>query len=188
MTIFFTSDTHFLHNNIIPLENRPFDGLGDMEDTIVQNWNNVVTNDDTIFHIGDFVLGNFAKWKGILPKLNGQKTLVQGNHDSSKVVKRLLNEGYLHELHEVGVKLKIEGFILWLSHYPMEIGHRPKMYNLHGHIHSKPSSYLNQVNVGVDSSLLRDRPFGQPVSLEELLEILNKLEPLVQERYDEEHA
>lgn len=188
MANFFTSDTHFRHKNIISFESRKVDSLEEMEDTIVTNWNNVVSEDDTVYHVGDFVFGNYAKWVEVLTRLNGHKILIQGNHDSSTVVKKLLKEGYLHELHEVGVKLKVEGYTMWLSHYPMEIGNRPKKYSVHGHIHSIPSRMLNQINVGVDSPLLRDKPFGQPITLEELVTLIDAQEPLVQAKFEEEQG
>ena len=186
MTIYFTSDTHFDHKNIIQLEDRQFNNLEEMKKTMIANWNAVVKEEDTVYHLGDFVFGGYPKWVDLLPKLNGRKILIQGNHDSSNVVKRLVKEGYLQELHEVGMKMKVEGYNLWLSHYPMEIGHRPLKYSLHGHIHSIPSNYLNQINVGVDSPLLRHKPFGQPISLGELVDILNEQEPLVASKFQAE--
>lgn len=184
MGTYFTADTHFRHNNIIRFEDRPFLSLEDMEDTIAERWNNTVSDDDTIYIVGDFVFGGYTRWVEVLEKLNGKKILIEGNHDNSKVTKRLLQEGYFQELHEVGIKMKVQGYTLWLSHYPMEIGIRPSKYSIHGHIHSLPSTLLNQVNVGVDSPHLKHVPFGQPISLEQLVEILDEREPKVIELFN----
>ena len=59
---FFTSDTHFGHANIINLCKRPFKDVNHMNDMLVENWNNVVTDDDTVFHLGDFAFG--GSWSG----------------------------------------------------------------------------------------------------------------------------
>lgn len=51
---FFTSDTHFNHANIIHFCNRPFKDVEQMNETIIANWNNVISQDDTVFHLGDY--------------------------------------------------------------------------------------------------------------------------------------
>ena len=63
---FFTSDTHFGHANIINLCNRPFKDVNHMNDMLVENWNSVVSDDDTVFHLGDFALGGSAVWSCLL--------------------------------------------------------------------------------------------------------------------------
>lgn len=60
---FFTSDTHFGHANIINLCNRPFKDVNHMNNMLVENWNSVVSDDDTVFHLGDFALGGSAVWQ-----------------------------------------------------------------------------------------------------------------------------
>ena len=52
--VFFTSDTHFYHGNIIRFCNRPFKDVETMNETIISNWNNTVGQDDIVFHLGDF--------------------------------------------------------------------------------------------------------------------------------------
>ena len=64
--VFFTSDTHFYHGNIIRFCNRPFEDVEMMNETIISNWNNTVGLDDTVFHLGDFCLGGSAEWTKIL--------------------------------------------------------------------------------------------------------------------------
>lgn len=59
--VFFTSDTHFNHTNIIRFCNRPFKDVAHMNETIIANWNSVVGPDDIIFHLGDFLFGRFCR-------------------------------------------------------------------------------------------------------------------------------
>lgn len=56
MNIFFTSDTHFGHNNIIKLSNRPFSSVEEMNEGLIERWNDVVGAEDIVYHLGDFSL------------------------------------------------------------------------------------------------------------------------------------
>ena len=78
---FFTSDTHFGHANIIRLCNRPFKDVEEMNEKLVENWNRVVPEDGTVFHLGDFAFGGSGLWNSVIPRLNGQIYLIIGNHD-----------------------------------------------------------------------------------------------------------
>jgi len=81
MSRFFTSDTHFGHARIIELCGRPFKDVSHMNETLIHNWNNVVGEDDTVYHLGDVALGAWVDWDKSLSRLNGHKILVVGNHD-----------------------------------------------------------------------------------------------------------
>ena len=59
--VFFTSDTHFNHTNIIRFCSRPFKDVAHMNETIISNWNRVVGSGDIVFHLGDFCLGGSAE-------------------------------------------------------------------------------------------------------------------------------
>lgn len=189
MTRFYTSDTHFFHKNVLSFEDRPYETVEEMNEGIIKNWNSVIGQKDTVHHLGDFCFGGYDKWKSILDQLNGNIILYKGNHDASKTLKKLLKEGYFEEVHVVGDYFKIKGeerYQIWLSHYPMEIGLRPNKFSLHGHIHSIPSRMLNQINVGVDSPLSFGKPFGQPISEEELITYLDHINPIIKEEFQKE--
>ena len=84
--IYYTSDLHFGHKNIIKYENRPFMNIEEMEYVFIRNWNNKVkSNDDHIYIIGDFAFkgSNLSvdKINNIVEKLKGKKHLIIGNHD-----------------------------------------------------------------------------------------------------------
>lgn len=77
---FFTSDTHFGHANIIRLCNRPFEDVNEMNEKLIENWNKVVPENGTVFHLGDFAFGGSGLWNKVLDQLNGQIYLIMGNH------------------------------------------------------------------------------------------------------------
>jgi len=133
MKTFVVADTHFNHENIIKYCNRPFDNTTQMNETIIKNWNEVVSKDDIVYHLGDFGFGSFEIIKEIYDKLNGKKHLIMGNHDYRYGKNFFLRVGF----EEVEKKeIKIENIIL--SHYPkiVEDGY----INIYGHIHDKPPS------------------------------------------------
>ncbi len=80
--LYFTSDTHFNHTNIIGYINRPFKTVEDMNKDIIRKWNNVVPADGIVFHLGDVSLtARDNSLLGLLNGLNGTKHLIIGNHE-----------------------------------------------------------------------------------------------------------
>ena len=134
--IFITSDTHFNHKNIIQYENRPFGSIPEMNDALIKNWNSVVKPTDLVIHLGDVGLGNVSDLKWIVPKLNGHKILIKGNHDG-KSEQFYLDCGFLEVLRDK--TLVIDNKMIYCSHEPEKRPLVPLDYNLHlyGHVHSK---------------------------------------------------
>ena len=131
MKIFITSDTHFNHSNIIKYCNRPFTDIKKMNEEIIKRWNSVVSNDDIVYHLGDFGFGSFEELKDIFDKLNGKKYLIMGNHDY-KLGKNFYKEiGFLEVYRKECI---LDNFIL--THHPKEV--YDNKINLYGHIHDKP--------------------------------------------------
>ena len=79
--IYFTSDLHLGHKNIIKLCHRPFASLEEMDETLVSNWNQVVTNGDTVYIVGDLMFRTQNHPSDVLRRLRGKKNLILGNHD-----------------------------------------------------------------------------------------------------------
>lgn len=80
MNIWFTSDQHYFHKNVIKYCNRPYESLEEMNVALVDNWNSVVDKNDVVYCLGDLSLA-FRPVEIFTPMLNGRKTLVPGNHD-----------------------------------------------------------------------------------------------------------
>lgn len=188
--IFFTSDSHYGHTNVIKYSNRPYDSIGQMNAELTRLWNETVTEDDTIYYLGDFSLS--YKWvQECAGNLKGNKILVVGNHDACfnrHDFKKLRQPGqylkYFKEVHhDLSLPMKINGIQtnLQLCHFPFaeaEEGygfpirypdHRPQNKGqtlLHGHVHNLWKKKGRCINVGVDVWDYK------PVSLEQIEEVL----------------
>ena len=58
MTIFFTSDNHWQHANMIKYESRPFKNVDDMDTQMIDKWNKKVSKNDSVYILGDFAFGD----------------------------------------------------------------------------------------------------------------------------------
>ena len=76
---FFIADTHFGHQKILKFSRSQFKTIEEHDETIIDNWNNVVRDVDTVWVLGDFCFGK--KNIEIAGRLKGVKRLVMGNHD-----------------------------------------------------------------------------------------------------------
>lgn len=132
--IWVVSDTHFNHANIIKYCNRPFKTTKEMDETIIERWNNVVKPNDKVYHLGDVYMGGSNGYIGsIFQRLNGYKRLILGNHDTGKdqilqrYFERISSDRYFKE------------FGLHLTHIPLHHESIKGDVNVHGHIHDKQS-------------------------------------------------
>jgi len=80
MAIFFTSDSHFSHKNTMKYCGRPFWTTAQCDEAMIERWNSVVGPEDTVYHLGDVAM-HTSPIERILPRLNGKKILIVGNHD-----------------------------------------------------------------------------------------------------------
>ena len=159
--LFFTSDTHFGHRNIIKYCERPFSCIEEMDDALIANWNRVVGKDDIIFHLGDFAMAGSAEWSRLLQKLNGKIYLILGNHDL-----KTIGAGF-SRLEGVAMQMliNVKGQIIYLNHYPFLCygGSYRNTWQLYGHVHTGPANrgldvprlkmmLPTQYDVGVDNN------------------------------------
>lgn len=130
---FYIADTHFDHANIIHFDNRPFTSIEEMNEAIITNWNKVVRKEDEVFILGDFCWGKEPRWIELLEKLNGQKTLIVGNHDIMPQKSRR----YFADVKDYKVITDNDRKIV-LSHYPIPCyrNHFYRWYHLYGHVHT----------------------------------------------------
>lgn len=160
--IFFTSDTHFCHNQGFLYEPRGFSSIEEHDEAIIENWNKVVKPSDIVYHLGDTMLNDNEKGVECFKRLNGQIFLIWGNHDTENRTNALF-EACRHKLLGgwYAYQIKYEKFSLYLSHYPtLTANYDDKrlsqhVINLHGHTHQQANFlYPNNpfmYHVGVDS-------------------------------------
>lgn len=169
--IFFTADTHFNHKNIIKYCNRPFESVEGMNLHMIDRWNSVVGQTDTVYHLGDFgFFKNSEDVHNMLINLNGNIVLVVGNHDDKKVTKSLGWDKIIDGFAEFRFPYDCgndatESQKVVLCHYPMQVwnGSNFGSLMLHGHCHGTLESSKNRVDVGVD------RWDFAPVTLDQIL-------------------
>ena len=184
--IFFSSDQHFGHRNVVKFCNRPYADEKEMGKALIENWNSVVGPDDIVFTMGDFFWFNDShSIKKVVNQLNGTIYIVLGNHDKKESFRRCDPEKLIIVDGVTHIFLRCEDENRWYEktfeivccHYPlMTWSHRDRgAINLFGHIHSgwlRPSDDYDQdlplwtgqqLDVGVDNQDFK------PVSFEDVL-------------------
>jgi len=170
--VFFTSDTHFGHQNIIRYCNRPFHNAEEMNAELIHRWQEVVPHDGIVFHLGDFCLGSPSLWNRILSSLPGRKYLILGNHDM-KSTSPIYTKQF--ELVTQQMIIRVGHQTIILNHYPLlcYCGSYRDEWQLFGHVHSGPVSpggldiprlrmlFPLQYDVGVDNNDYRPISFAQ---------------------------
>lgn len=136
MAVFFVSDTHFGHRNILKYDNSPFETIEERDKKIIKNWNERVEDRDVVYVLGDVSFLSAEKTKEVLQSLKGEKRLIIGNHD--KVV--LNNSSVSSEFSEIKPYAEIseENKKIVLCHYPILTynGHFYGAVHLYGHVHA----------------------------------------------------
>lgn len=189
-SIFFTSDQHFGHQNVIDFSKRPFTDVDHQARVLIKKYNSVVPKDGICYHLGDVGFCGVEKMKEIISQLNGTKVLVLGNHD--KGVNSMYNVGFDVVMHMA--RFQIAGQTVTATHCPLlglprentagmkghdgsEMWHghnNPKrrpftcdstgQFHLHGHVHS-PNSGKSVKTLGRQYDVGVDANNYTPVSI-----------------------
>jgi calcineurin-like phosphoesterase family protein len=109
---FFTSDWHLGHLNVIHFDQRPFHSLKEMRDTLVRNYNAIVSPWDTCYFLGDMIWSKTEDAEAI-KELHGHKVLIPGNHDHKRSFE-LFDEVIMGSLD-----IEIAGERVSMSHCPV---------------------------------------------------------------------
>ena len=171
MSVFITSDLHFMHQNIVQYTERHerWDATEEMTEGLIANWNSVVTPDDTVWVIGDVVMGKIAESLPLVSELNGHKFLCLGNHDRPHPCNKKAGEWfarYEEHFEWIGIHAEFE-----IGRTPVELCHFPYFGDsqevdrhdsfrpedngrvlLHGHVHSEAWDFGERmIHVGIDA-------------------------------------
>jgi calcineurin-like phosphoesterase family protein len=165
MSIYFTSDTHFGHKNILRYcPDRPFNSVDEMDRKMVDLWNKQVLPNDDVYHLGDFTFYNdLDNLQSILDSLNGKIHLILGNHDEEDFLKATNRFSSIQNYLELNMSKKTR---LVLFHYPISEWrnkHRDWIH-FHGHSHGNMPKWGNRYDVGVDATKIY-----RPASFEEIM-------------------
>lgn len=197
MGVYFTSDLHLGHNREFIYKNRGFTDIVSHDKAVIDGINEVVTEDDYLWILGDICFGDISKdderkYFEDLIKINcGNVNVIIGNHDSPSKVEFYKELGW----NVVGYAylLNVKKHPYMLSHYPTltrngtykgEL-HR-EVINLYGHTHQETPFLIENeeeiplsFHVGVDSNNLRPIEIGEIRKMvhEKYREVLNELEP-----------
>jgi len=192
MNIWFTSDLHFWHRNVIQYCSRPFNltdtGVAEMNEIMIRNWNSKVKPEDIVYCLGDFSLA-IRPVELYTSRLMGHKILISGNHDwthpsnkksrneekAASIRKQYYEHGW-NEIHNT-LKIIVNGHHVNLCHLPYKgdnTDERFERYRLEdkgewlfcGHVHEKWRMKNKMINVGVDAW------GGYPVHVNELAQLI----------------
>ena len=147
---FYIADCHFYHEALnTKMDKRGFASAEQMNEYMIQRWNEKVRNCDETVILGDFSFGDAMQTNSLLKQLNGKKYLIEGNHDRYLKYRRF--DKNLFEWIEPYKEIHDNGRKVILSHYPImcyngqyrlnEKG-EPKTYMLYGHVHDTRDELL----------------------------------------------
>lgn len=168
----FTSDLHFGHKNIIEYAKRPFKDVHEMDAALINNWNELVKADDTVFVIGDISFYPPETTARILWSLKGRIHLIKGNHD------RKINHSLSERFDSVSDLLEWDfpeprskrGQKVVMCHYAMRTWNKMHYgaWQLYGHSHGglTESDKTKSMDVGVDCHNYR------PISYDQIKEVM----------------
>ncbi len=152
MTVWFTSDLHIDHKNILEYSKRPFKNVDEMNEALVKNWNDRVQPGDRVYCLGDFCLGQENRAVMFAKRLNGQKYLIYGNHDKRLRKNKEFNAQWIWQKDLDTIEVGSQKIVI--CHFPMLVwnGSHRGYYSLHGHSHgSLPEDpHALRTDVGVD--------------------------------------
>ncbi len=160
--VFFTSDIHFFHSNIIEYCKRPFASVTEMNEEIITRWNQRVPRDGVVFIIGDVALGGKGSADDlavILSRLNGRLFLIPGNHDdyifeSEECLKHIEVLTPIIEIKIQEPEAERGSQRITMCHFAMKVWNKSHQgaWMLYGHSHhTMPPDYdIKSFDVGLD--------------------------------------
>ncbi len=179
MSIFITSDWHFCHNKEFLYAPRGFTSVYDMNNTIIDKYNSVVSTDDDVYVLGDLMLNDTDLASKCIKQLKGKIHIIRGNHDTDNKIE--LYKTFFNVVEIVDAKyLDYNGYHFFLCHYPTITSSadivkpiKKKLINICGHTHTK-DKFLD-FNKGAIYHAEVDAHDCYPVNLDQIIQDLNSV-------------
>ena len=153
--VYFTADMHFGHRAIINMQNRPFESVEEMDRILLQNYNSVVRQNDTVYILGDICHHmKIEDADNLIRKMNGRKYLIKGNHDKN------YDPRLFADMQDF-MTASVNGQYFAMMHYPMLSWPKKnsRSIQVHGHIHARMdynernrAEGTRRFDVGVDAN------------------------------------
>lgn len=178
--VFLVSDTHFGHAGVCRFTHpetgeklRPWDDAQEMDEAMIQAWNDRVRSNDKVYHLGDVVINRRALQT--LSRLNGDKVLIRGNHDIFR------DDEYRQYFRELRAYHVMNGMIL--SHIPVHEASLGRFgVNIHGHLHgsrvrrpravdmrSGETEYSDEIDIRYHCVCVEQTPDFAPILFEDVI-------------------
>jgi calcineurin-like phosphoesterase family protein len=186
--VFFTSDFHLFHNNVLRFDNRPFEDVYEMHHVIEENWNEIVQENDIVIYLGDLSFArreDKASVDAMLSRLKGEIHFVMGNHDKFDEIRKMTRFQTVSDYLEVRVKqweseLKIVETLFCCMHYPIYSWNKSHhgSYMVHGHCHGNlhhgedASFYWNRRVIDAGCMLHDYKPISYSKVIEKLSHVV----------------
>lgn len=169
MKVFVTSNMQLGRPNAITKFKRPFKDVDNMTNELIGNWNSVVSNNDTVYHLGNFAWDPKTA-QDALQRLNGNIKLLPAEHDEAVMLlnqKKLLplNSGLMNRI------TPLKDYEVNLSYWPMMEwpGSSNGYYSIIGYQNKKYKSDPEKRIINASADL-----WGyKPQELQRLVEIFN---------------
>lgn len=185
--VFFTSDFHLFHNNVLKFDKRPFVDVHEMHVAIEGGWNEVVKPNDIVIYLGDLSFArreDKASVDAILSRLNGTIHFVMGNHDKFDEIKKMSRFQSVQDYLEVRIKHidnnnTVETMFCCM-HYPIYSWNKSHHGSImaHGHSHGNlhhgedANYYWNRRAIDVGCMLHDYKPISYSQVIEKLSHVV----------------
>src|SRR3954469_18473977 len=134
MARYWTSDLHLGHANIIRYCRRPFADVEQMNEALIERWNETVSEADEVWVLGDFALGTIGDTLPMAGRLRGRKLLIAGNHDRCWAAGRHPTQKWVDRYRAAGFDEILQGAVdVQLGGAPAIACHLPYRGDSHDH-------------------------------------------------------
>lgn len=171
MSTWLSSDLHFGHDRGFIYSPRGFTSIEEHDETLIKNWNSRIGPEDTVYLLGDIMLGDNEYGLNCLKQLNGDIHIILGNHDTPKRIELYKSVENVRTITYAS-RIDYGKYHFFLCHYPVDCTNmnetdlKAMVLNIHGHTHS-PQKFTNdnpyRYNVNPEAHS------NMPVAIEEII-------------------